>query len=93
MPYAAARTARRAVGSEPIGPPTGHPHSCGPSSDVDQLSERITTIPRNRALAVADSVSDPAGYYRNNVIGTLGTLDAMAAEGVKQFGAGYRRPR
>jgi UDP-glucose 4-epimerase len=36
-------------------------------------------------LAVADSVSDPAGYYRNNVIGTLGTLAAMAAEGVRHF--------
>jgi UDP-glucose-4-epimerase GalE len=31
-------------------------------------------------LAVADSVLDPAGYYRNNVIGTLGVLEAMAAE-------------
>src|SRR5688572_935986 len=29
-------------------------------------------------LAVSDSVTDPAGYYRNNVIGTLGTLEAMA---------------
>lgn len=36
-------------------------------------------------LAVADSVSDPAGYYRNNVVGTLGTLEAMAAEGCKHF--------
>jgi len=36
-------------------------------------------------LAVADSVRDPAGYYRNNVIGTLGTLEAMAAEGCRQF--------
>ena len=36
-------------------------------------------------LAVADSVKDPAGYYRNNVIGTLGTLEAMAAERCAQF--------
>jgi UDP-glucose-4-epimerase GalE len=36
-------------------------------------------------LAVSESVTDPAGYYRNNVIGTLGTLEAMAAEGVKHF--------
>jgi UDP-glucose-4-epimerase GalE len=36
-------------------------------------------------LAVAESVTDPAGYYRNNVTGTLGTLEAMAAEGVKHF--------
>jgi UDP-glucose-4-epimerase GalE len=36
-------------------------------------------------LAVADSMTDPAGYYRNNVVGTLSTLDAMAAEGCRQF--------
>jgi UDP-glucose-4-epimerase GalE len=36
-------------------------------------------------LAVADSVTDPAGYYRNNVTGTLGTLEAMALEGVRHF--------
>jgi UDP-glucose-4-epimerase GalE len=36
-------------------------------------------------LAVADSVRDPAGYYRNNVAGTLGTLEAMAAEGCRHF--------
>jgi UDP-glucose-4-epimerase GalE len=36
-------------------------------------------------LSVADSVSDPVGYYRNNVMGTLGTLEAMAAEDCKQF--------
>lgn len=36
-------------------------------------------------LAVADSVSDPLGYYRNNVTGTLGTLEAMAAEGCRRF--------
>lgn len=36
-------------------------------------------------LSVPDSVRDPAGYYRNNVMGTLGTLEAMAAEGCRQF--------
>jgi UDP-glucose-4-epimerase GalE len=36
-------------------------------------------------LSVADSVRDPAGYYRNNVSGTLGTLEAMADEGCRQF--------
>ena len=36
-------------------------------------------------LAVADSVRDPIGYYRNNVLGPLGTLEAMAAEGCRQF--------
>ena len=36
-------------------------------------------------LAVADSVRDPIGYYRNNVLGTLGTLEAMALEGCRHF--------
>ena len=36
-------------------------------------------------LSVPDSVRDPAGYYRNNVCGTLGTLEAMAAEGCPFF--------
>jgi UDP-glucose-4-epimerase GalE len=36
-------------------------------------------------LDVGASVRDPAGFYRNNVIGTLGLLEAMAAEGVRLF--------
>jgi len=36
-------------------------------------------------LSVADSVHDPMGYYRNNVLGTLSTLEAMAAEGCQTF--------
>ena len=36
-------------------------------------------------LAVPDSVRDPIGYYRNNVLGTLGTLEAMVAEGCRHF--------
>jgi UDP-glucose-4-epimerase GalE len=36
-------------------------------------------------LSVPDSVRDPAGYYRNNVTGTIGTLEAMAAEGCRHF--------
>ena len=36
-------------------------------------------------LIVSESVSNPVAYYRNNVAGTLGTLEAMAAEGVRQF--------
>jgi UDP-glucose-4-epimerase GalE len=34
-------------------------------------------------LSVGDSVKDPAGYYRNNVIGALSVLDAMVAEQVR----------
>ena len=36
-------------------------------------------------LDVGASVRDPAGFYRNNVIGTLGLLEAMAAEAVRVF--------
>ena len=36
-------------------------------------------------LDVGASVRDPAGFYRNNVIGTLGLLEAMAAEQVRRF--------
>ena len=36
-------------------------------------------------LSVGDSVRDPAGYYRNNVLGTLAVLDAMRAENVLHF--------
>ncbi len=36
-------------------------------------------------LDVAESVRDPARYYRNNVGGALGVLEAMAAEQVKRF--------
>jgi UDP-glucose-4-epimerase GalE len=31
-------------------------------------------------LNVAESVENPVGYYRNNVVGTLATLEAMTAE-------------
>jgi UDP-glucose-4-epimerase GalE len=36
-------------------------------------------------LSVSDSVRDPAGYYRNNVMGALSVLEAMAGAGVKHF--------
>jgi UDP-glucose-4-epimerase GalE len=36
-------------------------------------------------LSVGDSVKNPAGYYRNNVVGALSVLDAMVAAGVRHF--------
>ncbi len=36
-------------------------------------------------IAVGESVSDPAKYYRNNVAGTLTLLEAMVAASVKTF--------
>jgi UDP-glucose-4-epimerase GalE len=36
-------------------------------------------------LSVPDSVRDPAGYYRNNVLGALSVLDAMIATGTRHL--------
>jgi len=36
-------------------------------------------------LSVGDSVRDPAGYYRNNVVGALSVLEAMVAEHVRHL--------
>ena len=36
-------------------------------------------------LSVGESVKDPAGYYRNNVLGALAVLDAMVAERVQSL--------
>jgi len=76
----------------------GHPAAAlgaplieGSIADVDAVRRalretRATAVMHFAAwLVVPDSVRDPAGYYRNNVIGTLGTLEAMAAEGCRHF--------
>ena len=69
----------------------GAPIVQGDTGDVQAVRKAIresgaTAVMHFAAwLAVAESVRDPAGYYRNNVAGTLGTLEAMAAEGCKQF--------
>ncbi len=36
-------------------------------------------------LSVGESVTEPAGYYRNNVVGTLGLLDGMRRAEVKRL--------
>jgi UDP-glucose 4-epimerase len=36
-------------------------------------------------LSVSDSVGDPAGYYRNNVVGALSVLEAILEAGVRHF--------
>jgi UDP-glucose-4-epimerase GalE len=69
----------------------GAPLIVGDIADVDAVRRAIrdsgaTAVMHFAAwLAVADSVTDPIGYYRNNVTGTLGTLEAMAAESCKHF--------
>lgn len=69
----------------------GAPLVVGDIADVSAVRRAIresgaTSVMHFAAwLAVADSVRDPVGYYRNNVMGTLGTLEAMAAEGCRHF--------
>ena len=48
-------------------------------------SEAASVMHFAALAAVGDSMARPAAYYRNNVTGTLTVLEAMAAEGVKQF--------
>jgi UDP-glucose-4-epimerase GalE len=48
--------------------------------------QRIDAVMHFAAFAyVGESVTDPAKYYQNNVVGTLSLLDAMRAEGVSRI--------
>ncbi|MEO1375648.1 MAG: UDP-glucose 4-epimerase GalE [Cyanobacteria bacterium J06635_10] len=63
----------------------------GDTGDRDLLdnlfkSREIAAVMHFSAYAyVGESVSDPAKYYRNNVIGTITLLEAMLAASVKKF--------
>ncbi|HLO51747.1 MAG TPA: UDP-glucose 4-epimerase GalE [Kamptonema sp.] len=63
----------------------------GDTSDralLDSLfaSRNIAAVMHFSAYAyVGESVTDPAKYYRNNVVGTLSLLEAMLAAGVNKF--------
>lgn len=47
---------------------------------------RFDAVVHLAALSIVqDSVHDPAGYFRNNVVGTLNLLDAMRASGVHRL--------
>ena len=55
---------------------------------LDELfaSRNITAVMHFSAYAyVGESVTDPAKYYRNNVIGTITLLEAMMAASIKNF--------
>ena len=67
------------------------PFEKGDILDPVRLSE-VMTIYRPAAVMhfaafayVGESVTDPAKYYHNNVVGTLALLDAMRAHDVTQF--------
>jgi UDP-glucose-4-epimerase GalE len=69
----------------------GAPLVEGDTRDVDGVRRALresgaTAVMHFAAwLSVPDSVKDPAGYYRNNVAGTMGVLEAMAAETCRIF--------
>ena len=49
-------------------------------------SRNITAVMHFSAYAyVGESVTDPAKYYRNNVVGTLTLLEAMLAASIHKF--------
>jgi UDP-glucose 4-epimerase len=63
----------------------------GDISDTRRLVETIRASPVDAVmhfaawLSVGESVGNPAGYYRTNVIGALSVLDAMVETGVSHF--------
>ena len=63
----------------------------GDIADVDRVrhvlrSHEIAAVMHFAAfLDVGESVREPAHYYRNNVVGALSVLEAMAAESVQHF--------
>jgi UDP-glucose-4-epimerase GalE len=69
----------------------GAPLVVGDIADVDAVRRAMRECGARAVmhfaawLSVPDSVRDPIGYYRNNVVGTLGTLEAMVAEGCRRF--------
>ena len=64
----------------------GAPLIVGDTGDVETMRRAIRDSGASAVmhfaawLSVPDSVRDPAGYYRNNVTGTIGTLAAMNAD-------------
>ena len=69
----------------------GAPLIEGDIADVDAVRQALRDTGASAVmhfaawLNVSDSVTDAAGYYRNNVMGTLATLEAMAAESCRRF--------
>jgi UDP-glucose 4-epimerase len=63
----------------------------GDLSDRDLLDRLFTTTKIDAVMHfaafayVGESVTDPAKYYQNNVVGTLTLLDAMRKHGVSNF--------
>jgi UDP-glucose-4-epimerase GalE len=69
----------------------GAPLEVGDIHDVERLSGVLRAYHADAVmhfaawLSVGDSVRDPIGYYRNNVSGALGVLQAMVATGARHF--------
>lgn len=73
------------------GAAAGYPLIVGDTADIPTLRDTIRKYRVGAVMhfaawaAVGESVKDPAGYYRNNVQGTLSVLEAMALERVRHF--------
>ncbi len=69
----------------------GSPLVAGDVADVEAVRRALRDYQATAVLhfaawlAVSESVAKPLEYYRNNVTGTLGLLDAMAAEGCRRL--------
>jgi UDP-glucose-4-epimerase GalE len=69
----------------------GAPLIVGDVRDVDAVRRAIREVGATAVvhfagrLIVTESMTDPAGYYDNNVRGTLATLEAMTAEQCRLF--------
>jgi UDP-glucose 4-epimerase len=71
-----------ALGAELV---EGDVHDTARVRDVMRRHEVTAVMHFAAWLSVGDSVHDPAGYYANNVGGTLALLDAMARESVRHL--------
>jgi UDP-glucose-4-epimerase GalE len=69
----------------------GAPLIHGDVTDVDAVRRAIRDSGASAVmhfagwLAVSDSIQDPGGYYRTNLLGAVSTLEAMAAEHCHRF--------
>lgn len=67
------------------------PHEQGDILDIDRLVDvfgrhkPVAVLHFAAFIAVGESVSEPALYYRNNVVGSLSLLEAMKRSGVRNI--------
>jgi UDP-glucose 4-epimerase len=79
------REAARRAGGEHVQLVEGDIRDTGRLADVIRSNGLDAVMHFAAWLSVGESVRDPAGYYRNNVLGALSVLDAMVATGATHF--------